>query len=340
MLGLRLTTYVTIGVGTLLMAASVAFHDALASTLALAGTAAAAVLAALVLTRRSAFSRAPSSIQLVAMLPALASVFAFLAYAVVLNVVHNHELSALSAVVIRTDLKYDAALKAANSADTAGGKAGADAADQLLHALRRLTPEQFFARFVVPTAVVRRQFTRDLREGKRFAAIALFARALPGRPQLLHRLRAALQRASWAEQTAAAADRAARRARFAAAPSFGALPGWFADLGTFFPLAAQILAGLIVALAVGRRVLSTPVESQLRIAMGLAMIGVVASIIGSLPHLHRGLQGFLLGYVCAGYAGALSALGLFGSGLLSEAAHAVSAIEPSTDNDPGDREQS
>jgi hypothetical protein len=96
-----------------------------------------------------------------------------------------------------------------------------------------------------------------------------------------------------------------------------ALPSWFGDLRGFFPVAAQILAGLIVAVVFARRELRYPVAEQLlRSATPIAMAGVLASVIGTLPHLRPGLQGFLLGYVCAGYVCVLTALGLLAAGTL------------------------
>jgi hypothetical protein len=50
-------------------------------------------------------------------------------------------------------------------------------------------------------------------------------------------------------------------------------------------------------------------EQHLGVALPFAFIGIAAGLIGSLPDLHRGLQAFLLGYVAAGFAGVLSALG-------------------------------
>lgn len=93
-----------------------------------------------------------------------------------------------------------------------------------------------------------------------------------------------------------------------------ALPAWFGHLREFFSLAAQILAGLVVALVLGRRVLRDRVSEQLmRTGTPLAIVGITAAVVGSLPDVHRGMQAFLLGYVIAGFGNALAALALLAS---------------------------
>lgn len=87
--------------------------------------------------------------------------------------------------------------------------------------------------------------------------------------------------------------RDARRAAEGLTTIWCALPPWFRHLRGFFVLAAQLLVAAIAGLILAERKADN--ESQFRWAMILALVGLFAALIGSLPQLHRGLDAFLLG---------------------------------------------
>jgi hypothetical protein len=100
-------------------------------------------------------------------------------------------------------------------------------------------------------------------------------------------------------------------------PSASELPAWFGRLRGFFTVASQILAALVIALALTRSFESVT-RKILQAAMPLAVFGIVAGVIGNLPSLSRSTQAILLGPVFAGLAGGLAALVVIALDLLDE----------------------
>jgi hypothetical protein len=97
-------------------------------------------------------------------------------------------------------------------------------------------------------------------------------------------------------------------------PPKSELPLWFGRLGGFFTVATQILAALVLALAFSafRKSVSS---KMLQAAMPLAIVGVLAGIVGNLPSLGSPVQTILLGPVSAGLMGGLAALTVIALGL-------------------------
>ncbi len=98
----------------------------------------------------------------------------------------------------------------------------------------------------------------------------------------------------------------------AALPPFNYLPAWFGRLGSFFSTAAQILAGLLLALVFEGRAAKSGAEANeqklIRTGLHLTLIGLAAAVVGLLPGLGRGPQAFLLGLVGAGVVTAITTL--------------------------------
>jgi hypothetical protein len=92
-----------------------------------------------------------------------------------------------------------------------------------------------------------------------------------------------------------------------AVPNASELPPWFGRLGSFFTVATQILAGLVIVLAFGRWRRGAS-EGVWRTAMPVAGMGVAFGLAGNLPSLSRSLQAILLAPVIAGLAGAIGGL--------------------------------
>ncbi len=92
-----------------------------------------------------------------------------------------------------------------------------------------------------------------------------------------------------------------------APPGESELPPWFGRLTSFFTVATQLLAGLIIVLAFShwRGGVS---EAVWRTAMPVATVGVVFGLAGNLPSLSRSLQALFLAPVLAGLAGAIGGL--------------------------------
>lgn len=90
-------------------------------------------------------------------------------------------------------------------------------------------------------------------------------------------------------------------------PRESELPPWFGRLTSFFTVATQLLAGLVIVLAFShwRGGVS---EAVWRTAMPVATVGVVFGLAGNLPSLSRSLQALFLAPVLAGLAGAIGGL--------------------------------
>jgi hypothetical protein len=90
-------------------------------------------------------------------------------------------------------------------------------------------------------------------------------------------------------------------------PSETELPPWFGRLGGFFTVSTQLLAGLTAVLAFGRWRGGVS-EALWRSAMPVAAAGVVFGLAGTLPSLSRALQAVFLAPVLAGLAAAVGGL--------------------------------
>lgn len=259
-----------------------------------------------------------------AMLPALVATTAFVGYAAALSTVHD-------SIFQRQLTAYSHVVHQANVAGAQADAAGAAALRAKRH-LRHPTSTRQFQMFISRLSKIVAQ-SKAHHSSTDPAALILALKLLvsdaPGRKEV----EKALTRFAAAIRAEVAAFRREATLR---PPAANALPAWFGRLGSFFPLAAQILVGLIVALAFARRRLASAAEAQLRAAMWFAMLGVIAAGVGSLPDLHRGLQAFLLGYVVAGCAGALATTQLLMSGMV-ELHSAPSMTEPRSDqSEPAD----
>jgi hypothetical protein len=90
-------------------------------------------------------------------------------------------------------------------------------------------------------------------------------------------------------------------------PSATELPPWFGRLGSFFTVATQLLAGLVIVLTFSRWRAGVS-EAVWRTSMPIAVVGVAFGLAGNLPSLSRSMQAILLAPVAAGLAGAIGGL--------------------------------
>lgn len=295
--------------GTIVMVASLAVpSQALLIVIQVGGFLAAAFL--LFQLIRNPGSEIPAErARLSARLPAVASIAAFIAYAVVLTAVHNHTVDRHLRAYGEAVSRLDAATKAAGQADAKAANSATSAVEDLTRTMKHLSPHQAFQYTIALTHA--KQLTAQLQRGQVLAASKSIAAALPlsraKRRSLLRELEAAVA----AKARAARADALYIKALPGRAPALDAVPGWFGQLGRFFQLTVQLLAAMTIALIFTRRGRFERVSEQhLGVAMMFAFVGILAGLIGSLPELHRGLQAFLLGYVAAALAGVVTALAI------------------------------
>ncbi len=246
-----------------------------------------------------------------AWVPVICVVVAFLGYGVTLTLVHGHYYDTRTRAFTRAAHRVEDEVKARSAKLT---KEEHDVLAKERHLLRRerhLSHEE--------KRVLAQHHTTNRREA---AEVATLVRTIKAGGHNRRRLISLLQHAEFANQgpvhilveTLLLASiplpgepEIPGLPHLPAAPNASELPPWFGQLGNFFTVATQILAGLVIVLAFGRWRRGAS-EGVWRTAMPVAGMGIAFGLAGNLPSLSRSLQAILLAPVIAGLAGAIGGL--------------------------------
>jgi hypothetical protein len=220
-------------------------------------------------------------------IPVALAALSLFAYTVVLGVVHTHYFTHLSGTWERR-------------LSTAADRAEADT--------RTVQHAEHGADTSLATAlVIARRFDDDLRHPGHVPTLAAeesqMRSTVPHLTVIARSVSTALRNELTAEDALSAVE--GRR------PMPTVLPPWFGRLQSTFQLAAQILAALILALVFSRHRSSLrSVNALFRIALMIALLGLLAACVGSLPSVSSTLLAILLGYTLAGVLSSGSAVAL------------------------------